>query len=105
MQQAVRTMLEQVYEDDFPGFSYGFRPGRSPHGALDALSGGLTQRKVNWVLDANTQGFFDNLDYELLMRAVWHDTDLPWVILHSSSQQFCDMTLTQNRVSGPEVHT
>jgi group II intron reverse transcriptase/maturase len=72
VQQAVRDVLEQVYEEDFLGFSYGFRPGRSPHGALDALWVGLTQRKVNWVLDADIQGFFDAIDHEWLMKFVEH---------------------------------
>src|SRR5262249_44230861 len=60
VQQAVRTVLEQVYEEDFVGFSYGFRPGWSPHKALDALWVGLTQRKVSWVLDADIRGFLDS---------------------------------------------
>jgi hypothetical protein len=60
VQQAVKTVLEQIYEEDFVGFSYGFRPGREPHNALDALWVGLTQRKVNWVLDADICGFFDS---------------------------------------------
>jgi len=49
-----------VYEEDFLGFSYGFRPGRGCHNALDALWVGLTQRKVNWVLDADIRGFLDH---------------------------------------------
>lgn len=72
VQQAVRTVLEQVYEEDFKGFSYGFRPGREPHNALDALWVGLTQRKVNWVLDADIQGFFDTIDHEWLLKFVEH---------------------------------
>ena len=59
VQQAVKTVLERIYEEDFVGFSYGFRPGRNPHNALDALWVGLTQRKVSWVLDADIRGFFD----------------------------------------------
>lgn len=72
VQQAVRTVLEQVYEADFRGFSYGFRPGRSQHNALDALWVGLTTRKVNWVLDADIQGFFDAIDHEWLMKFIEH---------------------------------
>jgi RNA-directed DNA polymerase len=72
VQQAVKTVLEQVYEEDFLGFSYGFRPGREPHRALDALWVGITQRKVNWVLDADIQGFFDTIDHEWLMKFVAH---------------------------------
>jgi retron-type reverse transcriptase len=60
VQQAVVTVLNQVYEADFLGFSYGFRPGRSAHDALDALWVGLMAKKVNWVLDADIQGFFDD---------------------------------------------
>lgn len=59
VQYAVGKVLEQVYEADFLGFSYGFRPGRSQHDALDALYIGITDRKVNWVLDADIRGFFD----------------------------------------------
>jgi RNA-directed DNA polymerase len=60
VQQAVRSILECIYEEDFLGFSYGFRPRREPHNALDALWVGLSQRKVNWVLDADIRGFFDS---------------------------------------------
>jgi retron-type reverse transcriptase len=59
VQQAVVTILNQIYEVDFKGFSYGFRPGRSPHRALDALAVGMERKKVNWVLDADIRGFFD----------------------------------------------
>ena len=58
VQQAVVTILNEIYEVDFKGFSYGFRPGRSPHQALDALSVGLQRKRVNWVLDADIRGFF-----------------------------------------------
>ena len=68
VQQAVKTVLEQIYEEDFLGFSYGFRPGRSCHNALDALWVGITHRKVNWVLDADIRGFFDNIDHEWLLK-------------------------------------
>lgn len=59
VQQAIRTILEQIYEADFLGFSYGFRPGRGSHNALDALYVGIVKRKVNYVLDADIRGFFD----------------------------------------------
>jgi RNA-directed DNA polymerase len=59
VQQAVVTILNQIYEVDFQGFSYGFRPGRSPHQALDALSVAIHGKRVNWVLDADIRGFFD----------------------------------------------
>jgi retron-type reverse transcriptase len=59
----VVTILNEIYEVDFRGFSYGFRPGRSPHQALDALSAGLQRKKVNWVLDADIRGFLDPASY------------------------------------------
>jgi group II intron reverse transcriptase/maturase len=72
VQQAVGTVLNQIYEEDFVGFSYGFRPGRSPHHALDALWVGLMRKKVNWVLDADIRGFFDTLDHGWLLKFVEH---------------------------------
>jgi RNA-directed DNA polymerase len=72
VQQALVTVLNQVYEEDFLGFSYGFRPGRSQHDALDALWVGIMHRKVNWVLDADIRGFFDALDHGWLIRFVEH---------------------------------
>jgi RNA-directed DNA polymerase len=63
VQQAVVTILNQIYEGDFLGFSYGFRPGRSPHQALDALSVALTRRRVNFVLDCDIRGFLDPVSY------------------------------------------
>jgi len=72
VQQAVVTILNEVYEVDFRGFSYGFRPGRSPHEALDALSVGLRRKRVNWVLDADIRGFFDRMSHEWMMQFVQH---------------------------------
>ena len=72
VQQAVKTVLEQIYEEDFLGFSYGFRPGRSCHNALDALWVGIAHRKVNWVLDADIRGFFDNIDHEWMLKFLEH---------------------------------
>ena len=63
VQQAVVTVLNQIYEADFKGFSYGFRPGRSPHQALDALTVGIQRKRVNWVLDADIRGFLDRVPY------------------------------------------
>jgi retron-type reverse transcriptase len=63
VQQAVVTILNQIYEVDFKGFSYGFRPGRSPHQALDALTVGIQRKRVNWVLDADIRGFLDVASY------------------------------------------
>jgi len=72
VQQAVKTVLEQVCEEDFLGFSYGFRPGRSCHNALDALWVGIMQRKVSWMLDADIRGFFDAIDHEWLLTFLEH---------------------------------
>ena len=57
---------------DFLGLSYGFRPGRSPHQALDALAVGIWRKKVNWVLDADIRGFFDTLDHGWLVKFIEH---------------------------------
>jgi len=72
VQQAVVTVLNQIYEEDFLGFSYGFRPGRGQHDALDALTVGLRRKKVNWVLDLDVRGFFDNVSHEWLVKFVEH---------------------------------
>jgi group II intron reverse transcriptase/maturase len=72
VQQAVVTILNLIYEVDFKGFSYGFRPGRSPHQALDALSVGITRKKVNWMLDADIRSFFDNLSHEWAVKFIEH---------------------------------
>jgi len=65
-------VLNAVYEEDFCGFSYGFRPGRSPHDALDALAVGILRKKVNWVLDADIRDFFSRLDQAWLEKFVEH---------------------------------
>lgn len=71
--QGITTkVLEQVFELDFLGFSYGCRPERSPHKALDALSVGLVRKPVSWVLDADIRGFFDAIDHDWLMKFVEH---------------------------------
>ena len=62
-QRAVGTVLNQIWEEDFLGFSYGFRPERSQHEALDALYVGITQKKVNWVLDLDIKSFLDTASY------------------------------------------
>ena len=80
VQQAVVTILNQIYEEDFLGFSYGFRPGRSQHQALDALAYALVKRKVNYVLDADIRGFFDNLDKSWLIKFVEHRVADPRVL-------------------------
>jgi retron-type reverse transcriptase len=70
VQQAVVTILNQIYEVDFRGFSYGFRPGRDPHQALDALNVGICRKKVNWILDADIKGFLDTASYCPLIHEV-----------------------------------
>jgi RNA-directed DNA polymerase len=72
VQQAVVTILNEIYEVDFRGFSYGFRPGRSPHQALDALSVGILRKRVNWILDADIRGFFDRMSHEWTQQFVQH---------------------------------
>src|SRR2546421_5998791 len=72
VQRAVVEVLNAVYEVDFRGFSYGFRPGRSPHDALDALAVGIMQRRVNWVLDADIRDFFGQLDWAWLRKFLQH---------------------------------
>jgi RNA-directed DNA polymerase len=70
VQRATVEVLNGIYETDFLGFSYGFRPGRSQHNALDARYTGLLTRKVNWVLDIDIRGFFDAIDHEWLVKFV-----------------------------------
>ncbi len=72
VQRAVVEVLNAIYEEDFLGFSYGFRLGRSPHDALDALYVGITERKVNWILDADISDFFSKLDQAWLMKFLEH---------------------------------
>src|ERR1700726_4411084 len=72
VQQAVVTILNQIYEVDFRGFSYGFRPGRNPHQALDALTVGIQTRRVNWILDADIRTFFDRMSHEWILQFVEH---------------------------------
>ena len=72
LQRAVVEVLNAIYEEDFLGFSYGFRPGRSPHDALDALAVGITERKVNWILDADVSDFFSKIDHSWLERFLEH---------------------------------
>jgi RNA-directed DNA polymerase len=72
LQRAVVEVLNAIYEADFLGFSYGFRPGRSPHDALDALAVGIKGKKVNWVLDADIRDFFTSLDHGWLEKFLEH---------------------------------
>ncbi len=72
VQRAVVMVLNAIYEGDFVGFSYGFRPGRSQHDALDALVVGIGNTKVNWILDADIRSFFDMVSQERLVEFVQH---------------------------------
>jgi group II intron reverse transcriptase/maturase len=72
VQQAVVYVLEAIYEEDFLGFSYGFRPGRGQHDALDALHAGIYRKQVNWVLDSDIQGFFDAMAHSWTIRFLQH---------------------------------
>ena len=72
VQRAVLTVLNAIYEEDFLGFSYGFRPGRGQHDALDALVVGITARRVNVILDADIRGFFDTVSQDWLIRFLEH---------------------------------
>ncbi len=72
VQRAVVTVLNAIYEEDFLGFSYGFRPGRSQHDALDALSVAIDRTRVNWIFDADIRSFFDSVSQEWLVRFLEH---------------------------------
>src|SRR6202162_2240640 len=72
VQHAVGTVLNQIYEEDFAGFSYGFRPGRNQHDALDALWVGIMRKNVNWVLDADIRDFFGSISHDWLVKFVEH---------------------------------
>jgi RNA-directed DNA polymerase len=72
VQGACVMVLNAIYEEDFLGFSYGFRPGRGPHDALDALAAAITKRKVNYILDADIRDFFGSVSQEWLLRFLEH---------------------------------
>jgi RNA-directed DNA polymerase len=72
VQRATVEVLNAVYEEELLGFSYGFRPGRSQHNALDAVTVAIEQRKISWVLDADIRGFFDTINHDWMMRFVEH---------------------------------
>jgi RNA-directed DNA polymerase len=80
VQHAVGTVLNQIWEEDFLGFSYGFRPGRSQRDALDALWVGIVRKRVNWILDLDVRSFFDKIQHDWLVKFVEHrigDTSRP----------------------------
>jgi retron-type reverse transcriptase len=72
VQRAVAAVLNEIYEEDFLGFSYGFRPGRGQHDALDALCVGISSRKVNFILDADIRSFFTEVSQEWVVRFLEH---------------------------------
>jgi group II intron reverse transcriptase/maturase len=72
VQRAVAALLNEIYEEEFQGFSYGFRPGRGTHDALDALVVGIERRKVNWIVDADIRSFFDEISHEWLIKFLEH---------------------------------
>jgi RNA-directed DNA polymerase len=83
------SILNQIYETGFQGFSYGFRPGRNPHQALGALSVGIHSKRIRWVLDADICAFFDNMSHEWTMKFVEHRVkfredaiDRVWAVRH-----------------------
>ncbi len=82
VQSATAEVMSAVYEQDFLGFSYGFRPGRSQHNALDAITVGIKKRKVNWVLDADIRGYFDAINHEWLIRFLEHRIGDQRIIRH-----------------------
>src|SRR5437660_225971 len=80
VQRATVAVLNAIYEEDFLGFSYGFRAGRGPHDALDALVVGISSTKVNWILDADIRSFFDEVSQDWLVRFVKHRIGDPRII-------------------------
>jgi RNA-directed DNA polymerase len=80
LQRALVEVLNAIYEQDFLGFSHGFRPGRSPHRALDALAAGFSRKRVNWVLDADIRDFFGSLDQSWLLEFLEHRIADPRVL-------------------------
>jgi hypothetical protein len=79
VQAAVVAILTPIYEAEFLGFSYGFRPGRSQHDALDALAYGIKTRKVNWILDADVRSFFDHACWYPLQQPVGMENWRFWI--------------------------
>ena len=82
VQRATVEVLNAIYEKEFLGFSYGARPGRSPHQALDAVTVGSEKRNINWVLDADMRGFYDAIDHEWLVKCVEHRIGDQRVVRH-----------------------
>jgi RNA-directed DNA polymerase len=82
VQRSAVQVLNAIYETDFLGFSYGYRPGRSAHLALDALAVGIQTKKVSWLLDADIRGFFDTLNHEWLVKFIEHRIADPRAVRH-----------------------
>ncbi len=80
VQYAAVLVLNAIYETEFLGFSYGYRPGRSQHNCLDALYVGMLTKKVNWIIDADIRGFFDTLDHRWLVKLIEHRIGDPRVV-------------------------
>jgi group II intron reverse transcriptase/maturase len=80
VQRAVVEVLNAIYEEDFLGFSYGFRPGRSQHDALDALAFAITRTKVSWILDCDLRAYFDSVNHDWLIRFIEHRVADPRII-------------------------
>ena len=72
VQQAVVKVLNAIYEEDFLGFSYGFRQGRGQHDALDALWMGISTKQIGWILDADISAYFDTIDHEWMLEFLQH---------------------------------
>jgi len=104
VQRAVVEVLNAIYEVDFLGFSYGFRPGRGQHQALDALATAIARKKVNWVLDADIRGFFDAIDHGWLVKFVEHRIGDPR-ILRLIQKWLAAGVLEQGRWSSTEEGT
>jgi len=104
VQRCFTEVVGEIYEAEFLGFSYGCRPGRSPHNALDALAVALDKRRVNWVLDADIRGFFDAIDHEWMLRFLQHRiTDRR--VLRQVRQWLKAGVLEQGEKSVPETGT
>ncbi|HSF29533.1 MAG TPA: reverse transcriptase domain-containing protein [Candidatus Tectomicrobia bacterium] len=82
VQRATVEVLNAIYETELLGFSYGARPGRSPHHALDAVTVGIEKRNINWVLDADIRGFYDAIDHAWLVQFVEHRLGDQRVVRH-----------------------
>ena len=98
VQQAVVWLLEPIYESDFLGFSYGFRPKRNQHQALDAVFMAITTKKVSWILDADLKGFFDAIDHDWMLKF------LAWRIADKRVLRLIQSWLSAGVVDGDDKH-